>query len=302
MESRQHWRLLGATPARIVDPGVSNVLLQVPILMKDSPRAKSRYNRYRPNVHVQGTHPKVPLWDALCFRAIWCEEDNSLAIAKASFLSRLVDLGARQQVEQRLQSRLMIFHTQDITYIPYINDHYPERLHECAAWLSCTAGLPPLIEDLSRDVSIDIPAGLLDDAPPTVILGANAWVAACLQSSPVQNGNDEHDEGWHHRFWLTLQIWLETFTEYPLPEFSLKDVTFCKELYVDCDPWTFGHEEPKHTLQIFVAVAIFLRNKNVLLHCCRRCQVLFARFFSDTALSASLGDLSLDSDGSGMSF
>jgi len=301
MESRRQWRLLGGTPARVVNPGVSSVSLRDSLLMKHPPRAKSRYDRYR--LDVQGTHPKVPLWDALCIRVInWYEEeDNGLVLERAAFLSRLVGPGARQQVEQQLRSRLVISDTQDVTYIPYINDHYPDELRACAAWLSCTAGLPPCTEHLT-DVSIDIPDGLLDGAPLALILGATAWVAACLRPLPVQNDNDKHDEGWHRDFYCNLQLCFETFTECPLPRLSLKGVTFCTELAFDCERRIFGYEKPERNLKTFVVVAIFLRKKNVPLHCCRRCQVLFARFFSDTALSASPGALSLDSDDPGMSF
>ncbi|KIM70924.1 hypothetical protein SCLCIDRAFT_1207123 [Scleroderma citrinum Foug A] len=246
--------------------------------------AKSRYDRYR--LDFQGTLPRVPLWDALCFGAIEESGSTSLALAKAAFLSRLVSPGARQRVQLQLRSRLVISHRQDVTYMPYINDHYPRQLRPCAAWLSCTAGLPPCTEHLT---SIDIRDGLLDDAPLVVILGVIAWVAACLESPPVRNGNDEHDEEWHNTFRSTL---LETFTECPLPKLSLKGVAFCAELCFDGGPRLFSDDgdselDPR-TLKTFVAVAIFLRNKNVLLHCCRRCQVLFARFFSDTVLSASL--------------
>jgi len=303
MESRRQWRLLGTTPARAVNPGVSSVSLRDSLLMKHSPRAKSCYDRYQ--LDVQGTHPKVPLWDALCLRAIWYDEDdNSLAVAKAALLSRLVGPGARQQVEQQLRSRFVISDTQDVTYMPYINDHFPDELRCCAGWLSRTAGLPPCTE---HPTSIDIPHGLLDHSSLSVILGATAWVAACLRSPPVpKNGNDKHDGGWHETFWCNLSAWFEIFTKYPPPKLSVEGVAFCTELYFDCEPHVFGDELPtRSTLRIlktFVAVAIFLRKKNVLLHCCRRCQVLFACFFSDTALSASLGDLSLDSDDSGMSF
>ena len=218
-----------------------------------------------------------------------------MAFAKAAFLSRLVSPGARQQVEQQLRSRLVISLRQDVTYMPYINDHYPDELRECAAWLSCTAGLPPCTENLT---SIDIRDGLLDDASLAVVLGVNTWVAACLQSPPVRNGNDEHDEEWHDTFWSTLQPLLEAFTEYPLPKLSLKGVAFSAQLCFDGGSWLFsghgGKLDPR-TLKTFVVVAIFLGNKNGLLHCCRRCQVLCAPFFSDTVLSASLGDLSLDS-------
>ena len=285
---------------------MSSVVLRVPILMKDFPRAKSRYDlRYR--LDVQGTHPRVPLWDALCLHAIWgSEDDSSLAFAKAEFLSRLVSPGARQQVEQRLRSQLVIS-PQDVTYMPYINDHYPRQLRECAAWLSCTAGLQSCT-DSEHLTSIDIPDGLLDDASLAVILGTCAWVVACLRPhwNPVQNGNDRHDEEWHDTFRWTLQMWFDTYTEYPHPKLSLKGVAFCAELCFDGGPCFFSDDgedlELAPTLKTFVAVAIFLRNKSVLLHCCRRCQVLFARFFSDTALSASLGDLSLDSDESGAFF
>ena len=259
-------------------------------------RAKSRYDRYR--LEVQGTHPRATLWDALCLHAIWESEGNSsLAFANAAFLSRLVGPGARQQVEQQLRSRLVISDGQDVTYMPYVNDHYPHQLRRCAAWLSCTAGLPSCT-DSEHLTSIDIPDGLLDDASLAVILGTYTWIAACLQSPPVQNGNDEHDKRWHTTFQYTLHMWFDTFTEYLHPKLSLKGVAFCAELCFDGGSWLFsghgGKLDPR-TLKTFVAVAIFLRNKNGLLHCCRRCQVLYARFFSDTVLSASLGDLSLDS-------
>ena len=305
MESRRKWRLLLAlTPARVVNPGVSSVLLRVPILMKDSsPRAESHYDRYQ--LDAQGTLPKVPLWDTLCLHAIWKEkEDNtSLASERAAFLSRLVGPGASQQLEQQLRFRLVVPRGQDITYIPYINNHYPAELRGCAAWLSCTAGLPPCTEHLTQGASIDVPDGVLDDAPLAVISGVNAWVTACLLSSPVQKSTDKHDEGWHSLFLETLQKWFEAFPKYPLPNLSVEGVAFCAELCFDCGPhWVFGNRKLKRSLKTFVAVAIFLRKKSVLLHCCRRCQVIFARFFSDTTLSASLGDLSLDSDESGMSF
>ena len=288
------------TTARVVNPGVSSILLRVPILMKDFPRANSRYDRFR--LDVQGAHPKVPLWDVLCLRAtLYDEDDNSLAVAKAALLSRLVGPGARQRVEQQLLSRLVMSDEQGVTYMPYINNHFPDELRECAAWLSCTAGLPPCTK-LLTNASIDIPDGLLDGAPPALILGTIAWFAACLQSPPVQSDNDKHDGGWHREFHCTLQLWFETFTECALPKLSLKDVAFYADLAFDCERWIFGHEKPEHNLKTFVVVAIFLRKKDVPLHCCRRCQALFARSFSDTVLSASPGALSLDSDDPGMSF
>jgi len=168
--------------------------------------------------------------------------------------------------------------------------------------LSCTAGLPSCTEHLTQDVPIDIPDGLLNGAPLAIILGATAWVAACLRSHPVQNGNG-HDDRWHKEFRGISNSWFAIFDDPhdKLPELSVKGFEFLEELYSDGVPWfnVDKEEESMCTLKTFVTVAIFLRNKNVLLHCCRRCQVLFARFFLDTALSASLGDLSLDSDESG---
>jgi len=57
----------------------------------------------------------------------------------------------------------------------------------------------------------------------------------------------------------------------------------------DCTPWTFDDEVKRLALKTLVAVArlwsyIFLNSKTTLLYCCRKCQVLCARFFSDTTL------------------
>ncbi|KAL4072427.1 hypothetical protein V8B97DRAFT_1917205 [Scleroderma yunnanense] len=77
------------------------------------------------------------------------------------------------------------------------------------------------------------------------------------------------------------------FREFLLPKLSIEGLAFCKELHFD--DWPFEDTEWKPALKTFVAVVMFLRKKGVLLHSCRRCQILYARFFLDKPLLASLG-------------
>ena len=246
----------------------------------------------------EGIHyPKVSLWDALCIHALWDEGFYVNVTKLAPYLSRLASLGTRQQVEQQLRSALKTSHEENINYIPCINKHYPKLFQRHAASLFCTAGFPPCEQRPTQDASIDIPHGILDDTPLAVMLGGVAWFAACLWSHR-DNSDDEHNENWHYKFRHILEAHFETFTDYPLPRLPAQGFAFCKELYFDC-PKGFGHGEPKCILQIFAAVAIFLRNKNALLQCCRRCQIVYTPFSSDAALSTSINESSVNTDAPG---
>ena len=213
---------------------------------------------------------------------------------------KLVSPGARQQVEQQLQSALKTPHEEDIIYTPCINQHYPKLLRRHAASLFCTAGFMRC-EDYPtcQDDLIDI-HGILDDAPLTVMLGGIAWFSASLWWGRFLNDSDnEHHEEWHDWFLRNLEDFLEIFTEYPLPKPPAQGSAFCIELCFDC-PKGFG-EEPKRILKIFTAVAIFLRNKNVSLqYCCRRCQTLYTRFSSDATLSTIINESSVNTHPSGI--
>ena len=252
----------------------------------------------------EGTYPKASLWDALCLHALWSDFDDEFdvnTIGLAPHRSKLVSPGARKQVEQQLRSALKTPHKEDITYIPYINEHYPSLLRQRAASLFCTAGFPPCEEHPTQGVSIDIPHGILDDAPLAIILGGVAWFAACLFSSnfDFEGSDDVHHEEWHDIF---LEIWgkvVETVTKYPFPKLPTQGFAFCIELFFDC-PEVFDDNKPKHILRIFAAMAIFLRNKNVLLGGCRRCQILCTRFFSDTTRSISINESSVNTNASGI--
>ena len=242
------------------------------------------------------------LWDALCIYTL-----NYLLGRSAkkfcdvsSYLFKLVSPGARQQVEQQLRSALKTPHEEeDITYIPCINERYPSLLRQHAASLFCTAGFPPCEEHPTQGVSIDIPPGILDDAPLAVMLGVVVWFAICLRRPSFDGSDDQHDENWHVSFFYVLGALLETFTEYTFPKLPAQGFAFCIELSLDC-PEDFGDDEPKRILRIFAAVAIFLRNKNVLLGGCRRCQILCTRFFSDTTRSTSINESSVNTNASGI--
>ena len=201
-------------------------------------------------------------------------------------------------MEQQLRSGLKTPHKEDITYIPYINEQYPSALRRHVTSLFCTAGFPPHEEHPTQDASSDVPGGILDDAPLAVLLGGVAWFAACL-GSRGRNDDDEHDDEWHSIFFRILYDHFEAFADYPLPKLPAQGSAFCTELYFDFLE-EVGDEEPTRVLKIFAAVAIFLRNKNVLLQCCPRCQILYTRFFPDTTLPASINELPVNTDQSGI--
>ena len=213
-------------------------------------------------------------------------------------LSNLASPAARQQVEQQLRCALKKSY-EDITYIPLINEQYPSLLRRDATSVFCTVGFPPREEHPTQVVSIDIPDGILDDAPLAVMLGGVAWFAASLGSCGWATSDDKHDKKWHSIFFPILYDHFEAFTDYPLPKLPAQGSAFCTELYFDFLE-EFGDEEPMRVLKIFAAVAIFLRNKNVFFQRCRRCQILYTRFFSDTTLSASINELPVNADQSGI--
>ena len=86
----------------------------------------------------------------------------------------------------------------------------------------------------------------------------------------------------------------------PLPTLPAQGFAFCMELYFVCHEEEFTCEEPKRFLKTFLAVAIFLTSKNVLLQCCRRRQFLYTQFFSDAALSRSINESSMYINASGI--
>ena len=243
----------------------------------------------------EGTnYPKVSLWDAICLHALW---PNATDVTP--YLSKLASPGARERVEQLLLSALKISHEEDVEYIPYINKHYPKLFRQHAASLFCTGEFPPRKEDPTQGVSIVIPDGIFDDAPLAVMLGGIAWFAACLLWPGFEDSDDEHNESWHRWFCCKLEDHFDALTVYPLPKLPTQGFAFCKELYFDCSE-EFGDKEPKRILKTFAAVVIFLTNKNVLLQCCPRCQILYTQFFSDATLSTIVNELSANTDASGI--
>ena len=219
-----------------------------------------------------------------------------------ALLSKLASPGARQQVEQKLRCALKKSHEEDIKYIPHINEQYPSPLRRHAASLFCTAGFLPRQEHSTQDVSIDIPDGILDDAPLAVLLGGVAWFAACLGSRGKGGSDDAHDQVWHDTFFQIFCNDFESFIDYALPKLPAQVSNFCIGLYFDCHYLNAlsRSKEWKPMIKIFAAVAIFLRNKNVLLQCCRRCQILYTQLFSDTTLSTSINELPMNTDQSGI--
>ena len=201
-------------------------------------------------------------------------------------------------MEQQLRSAVRISHEEDIKCAPHINEHYPEVLRQSATSFFCTAGSPSREEHPTQHLPIDIPPGILNDAPLAVMLGGIAWLAACIWMPCFGDSDDDHNEDWHSRFHCLLADYIQTFTECPLPTLPAQGFAFCKELHFDF-PKGFGYDEPKRIFQIFASIAIFLTNKNVLLQCCPRCQFLYTQFFSDVALSRSINKSSVNTGVSG---
>ena len=199
---------------------------------------------------------------------------------------------------QQLRSALKTSHEEDIKYIPYINKRYPKFLRQHATSLFCTAGFLPPEQYPTQDVSMDVPRGILDDAPLAVMLGGVAWFAAWLLSYH-EDSDDEHDRGWHWNFYYILGDCCATCADYPFPKLPAQGSAFCVELHSDYLE-EFGDEESKPVLKIFAAVAIFLSKKNSLLQCCRRCQILYTRVSSSAILPTSINESSANTDASGI--
>ncbi|KAL4072426.1 hypothetical protein V8B97DRAFT_1844741, partial [Scleroderma yunnanense] len=132
--------------------------------------AKAGYDEYQ--CDVEGTHPSIPLWDALCWHVITSEcfddVDPSIQLLTATILSRTVGPGVRKQVEQQLRSQVILDEA-DIEFTPHLNGNYPGALRWEVAQLSC--GLPLCSEDLTQSLSVDIPDAVLDEAPLGIKLG-----------------------------------------------------------------------------------------------------------------------------------
>ncbi|KAL4079707.1 hypothetical protein J3A83DRAFT_4211970 [Scleroderma citrinum] len=263
-------------------------------------REKAAYDKYQ--CDTKGIHPDVSLWNAICWN-VTCSEgfvhmDYRIQRSTATMLSRMVGPGVRPQVEQQLRSQVILDEA-EVEYVPHLNNNYPRALRRAVAELSC--GLLSCSEDQTQRLSADIPDAVLDEAPLDIKLGMIPWVVASVDpnSNPdVQNSGDKHDRWWHNGFEDFFSYNSNIFREFPLPKLSIEGLAFCNELQFD--DWPFDKAERKPTLTTFVAVAMFLRKKGVLLHCCRRCHILYARFFSDKSLSASLGIW--DSPGCDVSF
>ena len=74
----------------------------------------------------------------------------------------------------RCQFSVRKSHDEDIKYVPHINEHYPGVLRQFAASFFCTAEFPSHEEHPTQDLAIDIPPGIPNNTPLTVILGGIA--------------------------------------------------------------------------------------------------------------------------------
>lgn len=233
-------------------------------------------SRYDDLANEGVAHPDFQLWNVMCYHAIrTTRRDNAELLAISS---KRISKTGRQLVERTLNPVFKRGQV-DVMFTPYINE-YPRNLRFSAAETSCI--LPP---DTQPDTSwpVQIPDNVLEDAgDPWIMLGIVAWMCAYCRSGFEESiRNDRHDELWHSHY----LDYASEFSEFiqmpgPLPQLSSTGIELYHQLRVNkFEGETFlsqpGSERRQLCLIVYVAVAIFLRSRDVSLPGCPRCRVLF---------------------------
>ncbi|KAI6029881.1 hypothetical protein PISMIDRAFT_680718 [Pisolithus microcarpus 441] len=196
---------------------------------------------------------------------------------------------ARLQANRTLEP-LMKKHGCNVRFSPLVN-RYPDCLRPRVADLFCGSN-PSCQDGLS---STGLPDDILDGAyDPWVVLG----IIALASYDPITaKGTDFHDENWHSYLSSFLHRSLKCFDMPVLPRLSSTGFTLCHTLdqddleersfgqvFHDLDDdsdWVRSHLDGRQlrlTTAVTVAVTTFLRNKDVDLHSCRRCQSVCMEF------------------------
>ncbi|KAI6029884.1 hypothetical protein PISMIDRAFT_680708 [Pisolithus microcarpus 441] len=225
---------------------------------------------------------QVSLLDAFCnYYSDETEQDFSPTLGPT----------AKLQVNRTLEP-LMRKHGCDVRFSPPVN-RYPDCLRPWVAELSCES--KPRCQDGSP--STGLPDNILDGAyDPWVVLGI---IASASYDPITEQDTDLHDEDWHKYFSSFLHCSLKCFDMPVLPRLSSTGFSLCHALdqddleersfgqvirYPDDDPdWVKSDQDGRQlrlTTAVTVAVTTFLRNKDVDLHSCRRCQAVCMEFLA----------------------
>ncbi|KAI5989550.1 hypothetical protein EDD15DRAFT_1305091 [Pisolithus albus] len=243
-------------------------------------RSLSRYEDIAANCAVTS---HVSLLDVL---------ENYCEVRCGTFDFRPLDATAELLVDRTLEP-LMKKHGCNVQYLPSVN-RYPELLRPRVRGLLCGSHISG--KDRMRT------SRLLDN----VFVGANdPWVVVGIASDCVVAGKDAdlHDLDWHSHFSRFLRCSLQCFDMPVLPRLSSTGLTLCRALdqdysegrlfgeidndedYMDDDDshWVKSDQDGQElrlTTAVIVAVTTFLRNKDVDLQSCRRCQAVCMEFFA----------------------
>ncbi|KAI6100437.1 hypothetical protein EDD16DRAFT_1655572 [Pisolithus croceorrhizus] len=191
-------------------------------------------------------------------------------------------------------------HGCNMQYLPPVNK-YPQYLRQDVADLLCESGENglPTAEHFEN---------ILDGAhDPWVVLGIFVWATYCYSTSTGE-GTDRHDGEWHDSFSFHLRRSLQCFDMPLLPRLPSTSLALGYRLtqdhaeerlfetpYFDPDEDDFdrvysGEDGRQLSLStaVMVAVITFLRNKDVDLLGCRRCQNICMEFSTNTPSAVRL--------------
>ncbi|KAI6130766.1 hypothetical protein EDD16DRAFT_1540729 [Pisolithus croceorrhizus] len=192
-------------------------------------------------------------------------------------------------------------HGCNMQYFPSVN-RYPQYLRPQVAALLCGSSENGL---LTAEDSESILDGAHD---PWVVLGIFVWATYC-HSASTGEGTDWHDVKWHDSFSFYLHRSLQCLGMPMLPRLPSTSLTLCYELTQDraeeClfktpyfnpaedddfDRVYSGEDGRQLSLStaVMAAVAMFLRNKDVDLLGCRKCQKICMEFFAGTPSAVGL--------------
>ncbi|KAI5989569.1 hypothetical protein EDD15DRAFT_1306987 [Pisolithus albus] len=235
-------------------------------------------SRYEDLANEGLAHPDFQLWNVMCYHAIrTTRRDNAELLAISS---KRISKTGRQLVERTLNPAFKRGQI-DVTFTPYINE-YPRDLRFSAAEMSC---ILPSDTQLDTPWPVQIPDNVLGDAgDPWIMIGIVAWMCAYCRSGFEESiRNDRHDELWHSHY----LDYASEFSEFiqmpgPLPQLSATGIELYHQLRGNkFEGETFlsqsGSERRQLCLIVYVAVAIFLRSRDVNLPGCPRCRVLLEK-------------------------
>ncbi|KAI6027236.1 hypothetical protein EDC04DRAFT_3142871 [Pisolithus marmoratus] len=143
--------------------------------------------------------------------------------------------------------------------------------------------------------TVEFPDNIFDAPDPWVVLGT---IALVMWGSSVDEDTDLHDEDWHNRFSRQLRLSLDCFDLPVHPSLSATNVRLCHKLDQDYSEqrsfsqlgpardesdWVYSHQGGRLlrlSTTVTVAVATFLRSKEVDFYGCQRCHAVCMESFT----------------------